>query len=129
MVERYFIKKYHNIKRFQAFIKILTNLSGFLIYILLGAIGLETDRNWRESFKFTAVNSQWQTKIEMSHVNSQLTIRSFYIKITSAIRRGSSTVEQWTHKPLVVGSNPTLATHNLPKGQVYIFNPPFSYQT
>ena len=26
--------------------------------------------------------------------------------------RGSSMVEQWTHKPLVVGSSPTLATKN-----------------
>jgi hypothetical protein len=40
--------------------------------------------------------------------------------------RGSSTVEQWTHKPLVVGSNPTLATienKNLSIGQVFVFLP------
>ena len=37
-------------------------------------------------------------------------------------RRGSSVVEQGTHKPLVVGSNPTLATpENLSTGWVFSF--------
>lgn len=37
--------------------------------------------------------------------------------------RGSSMVEQWTHKPLDVGSNPTLATLCLTGGRIMNFIP------
>ena len=42
-------------------------------------------------------------------VNFGWLFSSFRLISMFVVRRGSSTVEQWTHKPLVLGSNPSLA--------------------